>query len=177
MIEKTDNIRFIIFMGVTGSGKSTLGSMLAERLGWEFFDGDDYHSPENVDKMSRGIPLTDADRAGWLDTLAALILSRLQQGQTGVLACSALKQSYRDRLNVLPGEIRFVYLKGSPALISARVNSRNDHYMKAGMVESQFAALEEPTDALVIDIDQSPSQILQQLITGLRLNMDSSSTV
>ncbi len=177
MTELTGNIGFIILMGVTGSGKSTLGRMLADRFSWDFFDGDDYHSPENVDKMSCGIPLTDADRAGWLDTLAGLILSRLQQGQTGVMACSALKQSYRDRLNVVPDQIRFVYLKGSPALISARVDSRDDHYMKAGMVESQFAALEEPCDALVIDIDQSPSQILQEIIAGLQFDADSSSTV
>ena len=177
MTELTGTIRFIILMGVTGSGKSTLGRMLAERFGWDFFDGDDYHSPESVDKMSCGIPLTDADRAGWLDTLAGLILSRLQQGQTGVMACSALKQGYRDRLNVVPDQIRFVYLKGSPGLISGRVDSRDDHYMKAGMVESQFAALEEPCDALVVDIDQSPSQILQEIIAGLQFDADSSSTV
>ena len=175
MTKFTSHTRFVILMGVSGSGKTTLGRMLADRLGWEFFDGDDFHSPENVDKMSRGIPLNDAYRAGWLDALNVLIRSRLEQGQTGVLACSALKQSYRDRLNVAPGSIRFVFLKGNPALIRARVQQRPGHYMKAGMVESQFFALEEPDDALVVDIDRTPDLILQAIMAGLLADEDSTS--
>lgn len=164
MPAKNPGIHFIILMGVTGSGKTTIGKLFAEHTGWDFFDGDDYHSPANILKMSRGIPLTDEDRAGWLDQLADLVRSRLQLGKPGVLACSALKQAYRDKLNIKPEEIRFVYLKGNPELISSRIEQRKGHYMKAAMMDSQFSTLEEPGEALVIDIHQSPELIVQYLI-------------
>ncbi len=151
---------FLIVMGVSGCGKSTIGKSLAEDLGWPFYDGDDFHPAENVAKMSQGIPLTDADRAGWLAALARLIRGSLQKGQSGVLACSALKQKYRDELTVDPNQVKFIYLKGDYALIKARMEARPGHYMKPGMLDSQFAALEEPTDALTVDIRHTPQEIL-----------------
>lgn len=151
---------FLIVMGVSGCGKSTIGKSLAEDLGWPFYDGDDFHPAENITKMSQGIPLTDADRAGWLAALARLIRGSLQKGQSGVLACSALKQKYRDELTVDPNQVKFIYLKGDYALIKARMEARPGHYMKPGMLDSQFAALEEPTDALTVDIRHTPQEIL-----------------
>jgi len=151
---------FLIVMGVSGCGKSTIGKSLAEDLGWHFYDGDDFHPAENVTKMSQGIPLTDADRAGWLAALARLIRGSLQKGQSGVLACSALKQKYRDELTVDPNQVKFIYLKGDYALIKARMEARPGHYMKPGMLDSQFAALDEPTDALTVDIRHTPQEIL-----------------
>lgn len=161
---------FLIVMGVSGCGKSTIGKSLAEDLGWPFYDGDDFHPTENVAKMSQGIPLTDADRAGWLAALARLIRGSLQKGQSGVLACSALKQKYRDELTVDPNQVKFIYLKGDYALIKARMEARPGHYMKPGMLDSQFAALEEPTDALTVDIRQTPQEILSLIETQLNLN-------
>lgn len=176
MIEADRFIRFIVLMGVAGSGKTTIGRLFAERTGWDFFDGDDYHSPANIRKMGRGIPLTDTDRAGWLDQLAALIQSRLMLGKPGILACSALKQSYRDVLNVTADTVLFVFLKGDRDLITARVEERSGHYMKPDMIDSQFATLEEPGDALVIDIAQSPEQIVQILMETLRLDAGAGSS-
>jgi len=151
-------------MGVSGCGKTTIGLLLAERLGWPFYDGDDYHPAANVEKMSRGIPLDDEDRKGWLTTLAGLIEEHLQKGQSMVLACSALKQAYRDRLYLDPAQVRFVYLKGSYELIHARIQNRPWHYMKPDMLPSQFAALEEPKDALTIDVGQPPDEIVRQIL-------------
>lgn len=155
---------FFIVLGVSGSGKSTVGRMLADRLGCPFYDGDDFHPPENRDKMSRGIPLTDEDRAGWLQALADLIRRRLQADESGVLACSALKEKYRQVLRVDPARVRFVYLRGDYALILARMHTRRGHYMQPGMLKSQFEALEEPTDALVEDIRQSPAEIVADIM-------------
>lgn len=155
---------FFIVLGVSGSGKSTVGRMLADRLGCPFYDGDDFHPPENRDKMSRGIPLTDEDRAGWLQALADLIRRRLQADESGVLACSALKEKYRQVLRVDPARVRFVYLRGDYALILARMHTRRGHYMQPGMLKSQFEALEEPTDALVEDIRQSPAEIVADIL-------------
>lgn len=155
---------FFIVLGVSGSGKSTVGRMLADRLGCPFYDGDDFHPPENRDKMSRGIPLTDEDRAGWLQALADLIRRRLQADESGVLACSALKEKYRQVLQVDPARVRFVYLQGDYALILARMRARRGHYMQPGMLKSQFEVLEEPTDALVEDIRQSPAEIVADIL-------------
>lgn len=161
----------IILMGVSGCGKTTVGRLLAERLGWEFLDGDNFHPPDNVTKMSRGTPLTDADRAGWLDRLAGLITESLQQGRSVVLACSALKQSYRDRLTVSPGSVRFVYLKGSRELIGSRLLERAGHFMPPGLLESQFKDLEEPGNALVVDIRLSPEENVELIISYFRIHV------
>lgn len=160
---------FLIVMGVSGSGKSTVGKLLAEKLGCPFYDGDDFHPAANVEKMSQGIPLNDDDRAGWLAALAELIRGSLQRGEGGVLACSALKQRYRDQLCVDPTQVKFVYLKGSYELIKARMQARAGHYMKPGMLDSQFAALEEPEDAIIVEITHSPKKIVAEVQRQLSL--------
>lgn len=158
---------FIIVMGVSGSGKNTVGELLAEQLGCRFYDGDRFHSAENVAKMASGTPLTDEDRAGWLATLAAIVRKGLAAGESGVLACSALKQQYRDVLCVDPQQVHFVYLKGSYEVIWERMQRRKGHYMKAAMLESQFRTLEEPATALTYDIRQPPQEIVDSVLAEL----------
>lgn len=158
---------FIIVMGVSGSGKNTVGELLADRLDCPFYDGDHFHPPANIAKMSAGIPLNDDDRAGWLGTLADIIHRGLTDGETGVIACSALKQRYRDLLTVDPQQVHFVYLKGSYDLIWERMQRREGHYMKASMLQSQFAALEEPADALTFEISQAPQAIVEAVLAQL----------
>jgi gluconokinase len=153
----------IVVMGVSGSGKTTVGRLLAGRLGWPFYDGDDYHPPANVAKMSRGLPLSDDDRAGWLAALAALMRSELARGGSAVLACSALKARYRAQLRVAES-VQFVYLKGDYDLILARMQGRADHFMKPAMLASQFAALEPPAEALTADIAAPPEDIVDHII-------------
>ena len=153
---------WIIIMGVAGSGKSTLGQALARRLGWEFIDADDLHPCRNVEKMSRGVPLTDADRAPWLRALSRRIIRRLARGCSGVLACSALKAAYRQKLRVSPA-VLFVYLKGAPDLLEGRLRSRSGHFMPPALLESQFADLEEPPDALTLDAAQPVSALVEQI--------------
>jgi gluconokinase len=156
-----------VVMGVSGSGKSTVAEALAQRVGGEFLDADAYHSPENVAKMSQGIPLTDADRAGWLQVLAQELKNRTGTKPV-VLACSALKEAYRRVLRVSPGVV-FVYLKGSFEVIEARMKARPGHFMKPGMLESQFQALEEPTagpgtSTLAVDVRLPVSEIVDKII-------------
>lgn len=158
---------FVIVMGVAGSGKTTIGKAVAERLGCRFYDGDDFHPAANVAKMAAGIPLNDDDRAGWLDALSALIRSGLQKGESGVIACSALKEKYRAILQVDPGQVKFVYLKGSYEVILARMQSRAGHYMKPAMLQSQFETLEEPQEVLVEDITQAPEAIVVDIMAHL----------
>lgn len=165
----------IIVMGVSGSGKTTVGRLLAGRLGWPFYDGDDFHPVANVAKMSAGLPLTDADRAGWLSALADLLRSRIAEGGSAVLACSALKQSYRRQLSVDSIQVRFVFLKGDYDLILERMKARPGHYMKADMLASQFAALEEPGDeAATISIVSPPAEIVEQIVNALNAIRDTS---
>ena len=157
-------IRFFIIMGVSGCGKSSVGQSLASHLGWDFFDADDFHPPENVAKMAGGIPLDDSDRAPWLDSLNELISSSLKANKPGVLACSALKERYRQRLLEGNDGVKIVYLKGSYDLIWSRMSARKEHYMKPQMLKSQFEALEEPTNAYTIDISQSVDAIVQEIL-------------
>src|SRR5258707_10868245 len=155
-------------MGVSGSGKTTVGQLLASQLGWEYADGDDYHPTVNLEKMRNGIPLTDTDRAPWLEALRALIASLIAGGNNTVLACSALKQSYREALQVAP-EVQFVYLKGTPQLLRRRLHERLGHFMTERMLDSQLAALEEPDAALIVDVDRSPAEIVSDIPANLSL--------
>ena len=164
---------FVVVMGVSGSGKTTVGELLAARMGWRFYDGDKFHPPENVAKMAAGTPLDDADRAGWLAVLAGLMRDGLGRGDSGVIACSALKEKYRDDLRVDPARVHFVYLKGSFDLIWERMLRRQNHYMKASMLQSQFATLEEPEGVLTCDITPPPEQIVDEIIAGLGLDSPS----
>jgi len=158
----------ILLMGVTGSGKTTVGRALAESLRWQFIDADDFHPPSNVAKMRAGIPLDDADRSPWLAALRTHIVGWLSSEANVVLACSALKQAYRDEVVVSP-DVRLVYLRGSSQLITARLRERHGHYMDPNLLSSQFATLEEPRDALVVDVDTSVDEIVKQIRKGVRV--------
>jgi gluconokinase len=156
----------IFVMGVAGAGKSTVGQLLAAELRSEFLDGDSLHPPTNIQKMTMGIPLTDADRAPWLAAIHARIVESFQRGQGLVVACSALKKRYRDTL--ADGvAITWVYLKGSEEVIRARLLERQHHFFKAQMLASQFADLEEPADAIVIDVEIAPSVAVRQIVDAL----------
>ena len=157
-----------IVMGVTGSGKTSVGRLLAQQLGWEFADADDFHPSANVEKIARGIPLTDEDRAPWLDRLRIQIANWIANGQNAVLACSALKRTYRQELSVGP-EVRFVYLKGSPGLIAQRLRLRRGHFADEKILASQFADLEEPEAAVTVDISQTPEKIVAEIRERLGL--------
>ncbi|MCB2209652.1 gluconokinase [bacterium] len=158
---------FIIFMGVAGCGKTTLGKITAEALGVHFYEGDDFHPPENVEKMANGIPLNDDDRAGWLAALATIIREGLAQGESGVMSCSALKEKYREQLRVDADRVKFIYLKGSYDLIRGRMAAREGHYMPPELLQSQFDTLEEPEGVLTVDIAQPPETMLGEVLVYL----------
>ena len=157
----------VIVMGVSGSGKSTVGKMLASELNWAFTDADSFHSPENVEKMSQGIPLNDADRMPWLLAIQQAIASWLKEDRNAILACSALKSTYRQILVLDPQRIKLVYLQGSFDLIEKRMAMRQNHFMHPELLSSQFDALEEPEDAIYIDASLPPKAIVQQIKMNL----------
>ena len=154
----------VLVMGVSGSGKNTIGEPLARRLGWKFIDGDDYHPPENVKKMASGIPLQDEDRWPWLDRLNALLKKEPQ----AVIACSALKESYRRRLLAGLPNYRIVYLRGSFELIRGRVEARRHRYMPASLLRSQFDTLEPPQDAIEVDVSLDVEASLSAILAALK---------
>ncbi len=158
--KRTESTTLIIVCGVAGSGKTRIGSALAQELGWNFRDADDYHSPANIEKISRGQPLGDQEREPWLRKLANDIDRWLDDGVKTVLACSALKQSYRDLLAGGSQQVRFVYLKGPNDLFHSRLAQRHGHFFKANMLESQFRDLEEPQAAIVVNAQLDPHEIV-----------------
>jgi gluconokinase len=160
----------VIIFGVSGAGKTTLGKLLVRKLGWSFYEADDFHSPANVDKMHAGIPLTDEDRWPWLESLRELI-KRLDAKEDAVLACSGLKQAYRRFLRV-NDQVKFVYLRGDYPLIASQLRKRKGHFMNPELLKSQFADLEEPRAAegiLTVDLGRTPRDLVQEITTRLGL--------
>jgi len=158
----------VIIMGTTGAGKTTIGGMLAAQLNWQFADADTFHPPANIQKMSRGVPLNDADRAPWLAAMRKAILEWIAAGKNVVLACSALKRAYRDELRP-SREVKIVYLKGDYALFAERIRQRHSHFAGEGILAGQFADLEEPDDAITIDASKSPEEIVVEIHRRLAL--------
>lgn len=158
----------VIVMGVVGAGKTTVGKLLAEQLGWKFADADDYHPLSNVEKIRQGIPLNDADRAPWLNHLRMAVAEWIAANRNVVLACSALKQSYRTEITAGP-DVKFVCLKGNAALIAERLRSRREHFAGESILESQLQDLEEPEDAVLVEVTRTPAQIVTQIRKSLRL--------
>jgi gluconokinase len=158
----------VIVMGVVGAGKTTVGRMLSEELHWDFADADDFHPQSNIEKIRRGTAISDADRRPWLARLRQKILSWEADGSSAVLACSALKLVYREELKAGPG-VRFVYLKGSADLIAQRLQVRQGHFAGASILTSQIADLEEPGDAVTVDIARTPAEIVAEIRQNLGL--------
>ena len=168
----------ILVMGITGSGKTTIGELLARSLGWTFADADDFHSAANKAKMHQGIPLTDADRGPWLAAIRAQMLRWAEAKENGVITCSALKQSYRDFLLApdagapnFSEEVKIIYLRGTPALIASRVHERTGHFAGECLIASQLATLEEPEHAITVDVDHTPQQIVNEIARRLNLTL------
>jgi gluconokinase len=156
----------LIVMGVVGAGKTTVGSLLARRLGWHFADADDFHPAANVEKIRNGIPLDDSDRAPWLAALRDAILRWSVERRNAVLACSALKRKYRDELRV--DGVRFVYLQGDFELIQSRLRARHGHFASDSILRSQFEDLEKPEDAITVEVDKTPDAIVSEIIDKLK---------
>lgn len=163
-------VSVLVVMGVSGSGKTTVGALVAGRLGWPFEDADDLHPPANVAKMHAGTPLTDDDRWPWLHAVAAWIDAHRAAGSHGVVACSALRRAYRNVLCAGRPDVRLVYLKGDPALIAQRQAARHDHFMPASLMASQFATLEEPAEdeaAITVAVEGRPAAIADAVLLAL----------
>ena len=161
----------VIIFGVSGAGKTTIGKLLAEELGWRFCEADDFHPRANIDKMRRGIPLTDGDREPWLNSLRELIERCIAEGQNAALACSALKRVYRNHLRVSL-EVKLVFLRGDYALVAEQLGHRRGHFMNPGLLRSQFADLEEPhpeEEVLTIQLGRPPHELVEEIKTKLRL--------
>jgi len=159
----------IVLMGVSGCGKTRIGEALTQTMGWPFYDGDDYHPKANIDKMSQGMPLNDDDRQPWLEELHKIIREHLDRGMDVIVSCSALKAKYRETLRGDLENVRFVHLAGSAELIYERLQHRNGHFMKAEMLQSQFADLEIPQDALSVSIDQPVNKVVAEIVEKLDL--------
>lgn len=158
----------IVLMGVTGSGKSTVGKLLAQQLGWKFFDRDDFHSPANIEKMRRGMPLNDDDRRPWLEAIRESIRKMVERSENAVIACSALKHSYRQMLRIA-GEVVFVYLKANIDTVRERLRNRTGHFMNPDLIQSQFDTLEESEQALRVDASLPPGEIVRRIRTQLQV--------
>ena len=158
----------ILLMGVSGAGKTTIGKLLAASLNWEFSDADNFHTATNIEKMRLGIPLNDADRKLWLEDLQAAIKNWLQENKNVVLACSALKTSYRQML-IIDSCIQLVYLKGSFDVIETRLKARQNHFMTEKLLKSQFHDLEEPDNCICVDVSELPEVILKKVRTALAI--------
>ena len=161
----------VIVFGVSGAGKTTIGKLLAEQLGWQFYEADDFHPRANIDKMRSGVPLTDEDRWPWLERLREQITLSLGAKENAVLACSALKRAYRERLRV-NDDVKFVFLRGDYALIERQLRRRRGHFMNPALLQSQFADLEEPQpdeDVLTIDLGRSPQELVDEIKAKLNL--------
>ena len=160
----------VVVMGVSGSGKTTVGKLLAERLGWQYQEGDALHPPENVAKMSAGTPLTDADRIPWLHRIAARIDDWRSHGESGMVTCSALKRAYRDIIIGDRPDVGLVHLKGSRELIGQRMAARKGHFMPTALLDNQFATLQEPAPderAIVVDVGGTPAEIVDEIVRRL----------
>ena len=157
----------LIVMGVSGSGKTTVATLFAKKTSAAFYEGDEFHPPENIEKMRRGIPLTDADRTKWLRTLREIIQRALDEATFTVITCSALKAAYRDLLQGGDPRVKFVHLTGPWALLEERLKARRNHFMPATLLDSQLATLEPPSDALTFSCEQSPDEIVTALIQAL----------
>ncbi|MBC6112557.1 gluconokinase [Pedobacter fastidiosus] len=166
--------KLIILMGVSGSGKTSIGEALAQKISAQFIDGDHLHSQRNIDKMASGIPLTDADRYDWLKLIGEVGKREVDNNINCIIACSALKKSYRDIIRAENENLIFIYLKGSFELIESRLSSRKGHYMPKGLLKSQFDVLEEPkdeeTDVITIEINQDISEIINEIIKSVKVS-------